>query len=609
VGEGDRRYREAVGLDPAFEPVAAVTRGGGVESVHRGAIAVVDSDGRLLGGIGDPWVPVHLRSAAKPFQALAVVESGAADAFGITQEELAVMCGSHGGEPRHIVVVEGLLGRLGLTAAALACGARPPLDAASAAALREQGVAATPLHNNCSGKHAGMLALALHLGASTEGYCSPQHPVQERILRAIRDLAARGRIGATSVRAEGFGLGPGASAGTSSAVEAAEMSASVAPAADEVRAAGPDLAAPPEVPAASAALDSAPADKRLRALDALGWAGVDGCGVPVLRMPLAQAAWLFALLAAGQTPALARLRQAMLSHPELVAGRGRLDTTLMAMAPGRILSKAGAEGVQALAFVPGFDGDPRQRAVPRGCVVKVEDGSQRALPALSLDFLASCDLAEPVGRLAALYPGSITTVDGREAGKIISLVNRGDLRRREGRSVSLDGPGEDIDFESRDIKVSVGRGDEREVVRFLREEWPAADEEVFGRTLEWNVEPFALILRGQRQVVAVLKGHFLGGVGSVDELMVRKRYRGRGVGSRLLRMFEEEAATRGCGRIVLRAVKGAPSEGFYRNRGFSREAVQFSYEFGFDYVRLTKVIDPAAPRKGVGRPRQRDGFS
>jgi L-asparaginase II len=179
----------------AATPVAVeVWRGERVESRHRVRLCVADSDGRILLALGDVDEPVYPRSAVKPFQALALVESGAADAFAVDDSELALACASHGGEPEHVALAAGWLARLGLDEADLACGAHPPLHQASAAALLRAGVPPCRLHNNCSGKHTGMLAAALRLGAPTRGYELPGHDVQRHCAEAIAALAGLERL-------------------------------------------------------------------------------------------------------------------------------------------------------------------------------------------------------------------------------------------------------------------------------------------------------------------------------------------------------------------------------------------------------------------------------
>lgn len=175
-------------------PVAVeVWRGERVESRHRASLAVVDRDGRIVLGVGDPERPVYPRSAVKPLQAISVVESGAARAFGLGPAELALDCASHGGEPRHIGTVSAWLERLGLDETALACGPHPPSHGPSAELLVARGERPTRRHNNCSGKHAGMLTLVRHLGVSETGYERPDHPVQQAV-RAVLDELTDGAV-------------------------------------------------------------------------------------------------------------------------------------------------------------------------------------------------------------------------------------------------------------------------------------------------------------------------------------------------------------------------------------------------------------------------------
>jgi len=166
-----------------------ILRASRVESVHRGAVAVVDADGATVLCLGDVAQPVFPRSAVKALQALPFIESGAADHYGFGDEELAIACGSHSGEPAHVAVVERMLARAGLEASALECGAHRPSHSASAEALARAGRAASALHNNCSGKHAGFLCVARHLGVEHCGYVAPTHPVQQAVKSTIENLA------------------------------------------------------------------------------------------------------------------------------------------------------------------------------------------------------------------------------------------------------------------------------------------------------------------------------------------------------------------------------------------------------------------------------------
>ena len=546
----------ATAFDASFEPIAAIVRGGVVETIHRGVVAVVDVGGDLLGAVGDPETYVLLRSSAKPFQAAAAVAGGVAEAFALTDEEIAVMAASHSGAAAHVEVVERLLARADIPAASLVCGS---------------------VEHMCSGKHAGMLLLAQHLGVSGDSYHRADHPVQRNIAGYVASLLDR----------------------------------------------GPRRARP-----------AAPGGRPKAGSRAL-LTGIDGCGVPVLGMTLREAAWLFALLAAGADPALTRVRDAMRSHPFLVAGDGRLDTDLMRAAAGTVVCKGGAEGVQGIGLMSaggeatsagstcGMRGEAVSEAAVRGergaarpgavgCVMKVEDGSGRPIPAVTVAFLRAWGAGREAAAVERDHPAAMLDKTGAEVARVQSLLEARALRRPPGECASGGvAPSGSADhhaderaaggsaagllhpFARSGQHFTVSRGDEKDVLRFLREQWPAVDTEYFGRAVEWMADPYALVLRRDRHIVGVLRAHFIGGVGSVDELMVAEGSRGRGLGSTLLGRFEDEARKRGCARIILRAVKGSPAEDFYRKRGYHRECVQYGYEFGYDYVRLTQDAEQA----------------
>ena len=177
--------------------LARVLRGGRTESAHRGMIAVVDEDGRLMAECGDPHHPIYLRSAAKPIQAIPLLAAGGEAAFRLGDDEIALMCASHGGEPRHVRTARRILDRGGFRARDLACGAHLPMHEPSAHRLIARGEKPTALHNNCSGKHAGLLLACRLLGLDPRGYEDPGHPLERRILDLVAAYtgAARGAIG------------------------------------------------------------------------------------------------------------------------------------------------------------------------------------------------------------------------------------------------------------------------------------------------------------------------------------------------------------------------------------------------------------------------------
>jgi L-asparaginase II len=265
-------------------PIAETTRGGIVESVHHGVVVAVDARGEIVASAGDPELVVFFRSSAKPFQAIPVIESGAANAFGITPAELALCCASHEGSPEHQRQVAALLAKLGLSPADLQCGCPLPGDEAEAARVVLGEVARSPLQCDCSGKHAGMLATIVHERLTRHDYLDPDHPLQRCILGIMAEVLR--------VPEETIVLGTdGCSLPTFGAPVRAFATAFAA------------LAAPHDAPPSAGGEHAA---------------------------------------------ALDRLRAAMIAHPENVAGHGQFVTDLIAMSDGRIVAKSGAEGLICL---------------------------------------------------------------------------------------------------------------------------------------------------------------------------------------------------------------------------------------------------------------------
>ena len=264
--------------------LAEVTRGGIVESVHEGMIAVVDVEGRLVASLGDPNAVIFYRSSAKPFQAIPVVESGAADRFGFTPAELALCCASHHGSLMHQDQVMGMLAKLDLDHGALQCGSPLPGDDDELGRVLDGVTPRSPLHCDCSGKHTGMLATALHLGFPIEGYLELEHPVQQRILQVMAEVC---RVPESS-----FVLGTD---GCSVPTFAAPISAFAQSYAT--------LAAPEQAP--------------------------DGTGNQYAET-------------------LNRLRAAMIAYPENVSGVGSLVASIMHAGAGDFVCKSGAEGLMCI---------------------------------------------------------------------------------------------------------------------------------------------------------------------------------------------------------------------------------------------------------------------
>jgi L-asparaginase II len=323
--------------------IIEVTRGDMVESRHRADIAIVDPEGTVVRAWGDIEPPVYGRSAIKPLQALPLLESGAADRFGVSVAEIALACASHNGEPRHVELVTAWLARIGCSVADLECGSHAPYQEASVEALVRAGHKPDATYNNCSGKHTGFLSTARHLGEATAGYIRYEHPVQQRILGVLEQMA-------------GLRLG------------------------DAPR-------------------------------------GIDGCGIPVIGIPLGNMALAMARLAdpGKQVPparaaAARRILAAMASEPFLVAGTGRFCTKVMEIVGAKVVLKTGAEGVYA-ASLP---------TLGLGVALKVEDGAGRAAEVAMGRVLHELKLlsADEEKALADALTPPIRNRVGRETGRI-----------------------------------------------------------------------------------------------------------------------------------------------------------------------------------------------
>ncbi len=182
-----------------------MTRGAAVESRHRGAFVVVDAAGTIVRSAGDPEMPVYPRSAAKPLQAIPLIETGAAGRFGLTDRELALACASHKGEPAHVEAVNAWLMRIGLSHSALECGCQPPRTPDALRNTILNGTQITAAYHNCSGKHTGFLSACVACGDNPSGYIDPDHPAQKRVTRALADMTGCD-LGRAPVGRDGCGI-------------------------------------------------------------------------------------------------------------------------------------------------------------------------------------------------------------------------------------------------------------------------------------------------------------------------------------------------------------------------------------------------------------------
>ncbi|MEW5701054.1 MAG: asparaginase [Candidatus Zixiibacteriota bacterium] len=321
-GRQDQVKTDHSGLAPAVE----VTRGEAIESIHHAAAAVVDCEGNLIAHLGDPGFVTFSRSSLKPFQALAGVRRGVPDRFGFQERHLALVCASHSGEPRHVEAAREMLAAIGARPEDLQCGVHIPLYIHPEEPPIPPKTDFTPLHNNCSGKHSGMLALARVLNAPIDHYLELDSPVQ----KAIRETV----------------------------IEMLSLSA------NEIR------------------------------------TGTDGCSAPNYAVSLRALAAGYARLSQAANPRLgrspagaegARIVAAMMRHPEMISGTGRLDLAISEASGGTLFTKAGGEAVECVG-VP-------ERGL--GIAIKVGDGGTRAVGPLLIGVLRELGLL-PDGSAAGL---------------------------------------------------------------------------------------------------------------------------------------------------------------------------------------------------------------
>lgn len=332
--------------DEPYELIYELYRGSIVESRHYGAVAVADAQGELVASWGDAHTTAYLRSSAKPFQAIPLLERGGAQRFGFTAQEIAVMCASHSGTDTHVAAVRSIQAKCAAGEDDLLCGVHPISHQPTLEAMQQRGESLSPNRNNCSGKHSGMLALARLLGVSLEDYIHPSHPIQQLILETFAGFC---------------GLNP-----------------------DQVTIGIDGCSAPNfAVPLSRAATAFA----RLCAPDSPGLA-----------------------FSSERVQACHTITTAMSTHPEMVGGPASFDTHLIRTMSGRLVAKVGAEGFQGIGLLPGAlypgspalgiafkisDGDLKSHTRPVG------DAHGQARPAIAIEILRQLGALRPAD-LAAL---------------------------------------------------------------------------------------------------------------------------------------------------------------------------------------------------------------
>ncbi len=335
----------------SYLPIFQLTRGDIVESLHFGAVAVVEPSGKLKAWYGDPGLITFTRSSAKPLQALPFLESGGMTHYGLTLQEVALLCASHSGTDEHLSVVRSIQAKTGVKESDLMCGVHTVYDRKTAEAMRQRGEVPTPNRHNCSGKHTGMLAFTRMLGISldpeNEPYIDPHHPVQQIILNTLAEM--------TDLEPGDIHVGiDGCSA--------------------------PNFALPLR--------NTALAFARLCQPDGLPEKRAETCRL---------------------------ITKAMLAYPDMIGGPDNFDTSLMQAAQGRVICKGGAEGFQAFGIMPGAispgspalgvafkisDGDLKGHNYPAG------DPHGHVRPAVALEILRQLSAfeAEDLEKLADFGP-------------------------------------------------------------------------------------------------------------------------------------------------------------------------------------------------------------
>lgn len=342
---------EPIMKNTSYDPIFQLTRGNIVESLHFGAIAVVEPTGRIAAWYGDPGLVTFTRSSAKPLQALPFLENSGMSYYGLTLQEVALLCASHSGTDEHVAVVTSIQSKTGVSESDLMCGTHTVYDRKTAEAMRARGEVPTPNRHNCSGKHTGMLAYAHMLkiptGPKDIPYIDPDHPVQQKIVDTLAEMAdltpGEIQVGIDGCSAPNFAL-----------------------------------------PLRSTALAFA----RLCQPNGLAEKRAETCRL---------------------------ITKTMLTYPYMIGGPDNFDTTLMQASQGRVICKGGAEGFQAFGIMPGAispgspalgvafkvsDGDLKGHNFPAG------DPRGHVRPAVALEILRQLGVfeAQDLEKLAEYGP-------------------------------------------------------------------------------------------------------------------------------------------------------------------------------------------------------------
>lgn len=313
-----------------------------VESKHTGTIVVVNDRGEMIGHVGNPQREIFARSSMKLFQVIPAIEAGIVEKYNLTSKDISLFCASHSGEEFHTSAVQHNLQKASLHISALKCGTHPPRHVPTYEKMLKEGQTFSPIHNNCSGKHTGMLLTAVAQNEETETYYQMTHPVQQRILHAISHIC--------------------------------------------------------EYPAEKIKM------------------GVDGCGVPVHRLPMYNIALGYANFASTEKydeqrkEAIQIMVQSIIEAPEMIGGTNRFCSDLIRVCNGKLIAKAGAEGVYCVGHLE----------KKLGIVVKIDDGNPRASYPAVMEVLRQLSLVteEEYEQLKSYAHPDVLNVRGEVVGKV-----------------------------------------------------------------------------------------------------------------------------------------------------------------------------------------------
>jgi len=348
------------------------------ESLHRGHIAVVDGEGKLLFSAGNPSFQTFARSVLKPFQLVAVIESGAADYFSFSEKELAIMAGSHSGSAAHLEVVQGILSKIGLDENALECGTHQPRDSEQSRLISEGKRHLCQLHNNCSGKNSGMLSICRKNGWDYKDYKSLSHKLQQFVLGKVREVLELPPLEGLHLAIDGCGV-------PTPYLPIRVLAMGFA-----------RLAREDGTSRGGRSRHAASREGANQGDTSRDGANHDGAAGQDDSFPCKES--------------LGRVRKVMAEYPEMVAGEGRVCTAIIRSTRGRVIAKGGGEGIYCV-------GDS-ERGI--GVCLKIEDGSARAVAPAAIEAMRQMGILDgrQLEELREFRTTPVTNHSGRIVGEV-----------------------------------------------------------------------------------------------------------------------------------------------------------------------------------------------